>query len=58
MKCKNVAFSIPLGVSYEYENVVVDARYNIGLTQISNLEGVKSPKSQVIEFTVGYRFGL
>lgn len=58
MKCKSVAFSIPLGVSYEYENVVVDARYNIGLTQISNLEGVKSPKSQVIEFTVGYRFGL
>lgn len=58
MKCKKVVFSIPVGVSYEYENVVVDARYNIGLTQISNLEGVKSPKSQVIEFTVGYRLGL
>ena len=58
MNCKSVAFSIPLGVSYEYENVVVDARYNIGLTRISDIKYVKSPKSQVIEFTVGYRFGL
>lgn len=58
MNCKSIAFAIPVGVSYEYENVVVDARYNIGLTRISGTAGITAPKSRAIEFTVGYRFEL
>ena len=30
-----VDFSIPVGVSYEYKNFVLDARYNWGLTNIA-----------------------
>lgn len=56
--CKKVEFSIPVGVSYEYENVVIDARYNIGLSGTTDVVAVKSPKNQVVQFTVGYRFEL
>ena len=27
-------FSIPVGISYEYMNVVIDARYNLGLSKV------------------------
>ena len=30
---KDFAFAIPVGVSYEYESFVLDARYNIGVTK-------------------------
>ena len=29
---KSFDFSIPIGLSYEYKNVVIDGRYNVGLT--------------------------
>lgn len=56
--CKKVDISIPVGLSYEYENVIVDARYNIGLSKIYDVAGLKGSKGQVIQFTVGYRFEL
>ena len=31
---KKIDVSIPVGVSYEYENVILEARYNIGLTNV------------------------
>lgn len=55
--CKKVDFSVPIGVSYEFENVVIDARYNFGLTRIYDLDVVKSCNS-VIQLTVGYRISL
>lgn len=58
LKCKSTVFSIPVGVSYEYENVVIDARYCIGLTGTTDVPLMKTPKSNVIECTVGYRFAL
>ena len=27
---RKFSLSIPIGISYEYENVVLDARYNVG----------------------------
>lgn len=48
-------FSIPVGISYEYSNLVFDARYNIGLTKIA--DGLNS-KNQVLQITVGYKFAL
>jgi len=54
---KKVAVSIPVGLSYEYMNVVLDARYNIGLTK-ANKEGAADSKNRVFAFTVGYRFTM
>lgn len=54
---KRVGVSVPLGLSYEYMNVVVDARYNIGLTHVFDLAGDNTRMSSLM-LTVGYRFAL
>ena len=56
---KKVDFSIPVGVSFEYANVVVDFRYNIGLTKIykSVLNDINS-RNKVFALTVGYKLDL
>lgn len=48
-------FSIPVGLSYEFNNVVLDARYNFGVTNIA--DGGDS-KNSVFQFTLGYKFAL
>lgn len=50
-----VDFAIPVGLSYEYENVMLDARYVFGLNNVSK---VLSTKNNTFEVTVGYRFVL
>ncbi len=52
---KSVDFSVPVGMSYEYQNICFDARYNIGLTKLLNVGDVKN---QVFQITVGYKFHL
>lgn len=55
LNAKSVDFSIPVGLSYEYKNVVLDARYNWGLTKVwDNLDS----KNSVFQFTLGYKFEL
>ncbi len=52
---KDVILSIPVGASYEYKNVILDARYNIGVTDaIDNL----SSKNSAFVLTLGYKFAL
>ena len=53
-----VTFAIPVGVSYEFSNVIIDARYNIGLTQFQNIDGFDSSKNSVFAFSVAYRLEL
>lgn len=36
--CKKMNISIPIGVSYEFSDFVIDAHYNLGLTKV-NKEG-------------------
>ena len=55
---KSVNFSIPVGFSYEFANVILDARYNIGLTPFQETKGYKGPKNKVFMVTAGYRFAL
>lgn len=55
---KKFDLSIPLGASYEFNNVVIDARYNLGLTKVCPGEDNKSSKNSVVQFTVGYKFAL
>lgn len=49
-------FSVPVGVSYEYMNVVLDARYNIGVTRV--FKQGDSCSNSIIDVTVGYKFDL
>ena len=51
---KKVDFSIPIGISYEISDFVIDARYNLGLTNINDTDKYKS-KNGVIMLTVGYK---
>ena len=53
--------SIPVGLSYEFKNhIVLDARYNIGLTKVNKETdpGYKDGRNFSFVFTVGYKFGL
>lgn len=52
---KSVDLSIPVGVSYQYQNIVFDARYNWGVTKI--VDDADS-KHSVFQITVGYKFSL
>lgn len=52
---ESVDFSIPVGLSYEINNFVIDARYNLGVSKI--MDGSDS-KNSVFQFTLGYKFAL
>lgn len=54
-KIKSFDFAIPVGASYEYEGFTLDARYNIGLTKITDFD---SSKNSVFQLTLGYKFKL
>lgn len=56
MTIKKFDCSIPIGFSYEYMNVILDARYNIGLTKL--YKNLSDGKNCVFAFTAGYRFKL
>lgn len=54
---RSVNVSIPVGVSYEYMNVVLDARYHIPLTNVFK-ESILNEKHQYWTFTLGYKFTI
>ncbi len=57
-QCNTFDFSIPVGVSYEFDNhIVIDARYNIGITNV-NKNGNVNCRNSVFLATVGYKFRL
>jgi len=47
--------AIPLGISYEYGHVVMDARYNFPLTKAEKEIG---SKNKCFTFSVGYKFEI
>ena len=49
--------SVPIGISYDFNNVQLDLRYNAGLTDILSA-GDEGTKNSVFQFTIGYKFGL
>lgn len=65
---KTVDISIPVGISYEYMNFVIDARYNWGLTNVSknktlvfgdeNIDFGGKGKNSVFQITLGYKIPL
>ena len=50
---KSTVFSVPVGVSYEFNSFVFDARYNIGVSKVA--EGFDGTFND-LTFTVGYKF--
>ena len=52
---KGFDLAIPVGVSYQYQNIVLDARYNWGVTKV--FDDVDS-KNSVFQITLGYKFAL
>lgn len=54
-KAKGFDLAIPVGLSYEFANVVIDGRYNWGVTKVfDNFDA----KNSVFQVTLGYKFGL
>lgn len=56
------SLSLPVGLSYEYKNVVLDARYCFGLTNIENNRDPELGNDKVhlntFSVTLGYKFEL
>lgn len=55
---RSVDVSIPVGLSYEYLNVVLDARYHFSLTDVYKDKSWPSEKNKVFTITVGYKFSF
>lgn len=55
-KVKSFDFSVSVGISYEYMNVCLDARYNIGVTKIADFDDAGC--NSVFQLTLGYKFSL
>ena len=55
IEAKSVDFSIPVGLSYEYNNFQLDARYNWGLSKVFENSDAKN---SVFQITLGYKFDL
>ena len=47
---------IPFGISYEFSDFVVDARYNLGLSKTNKGNG--SVRNSVFQITFGYKIPL
>lgn len=54
--CQSIELSVPLGLSYEFSDFVIDGRYNLGVSKINKNSG--SVRNSVIQFTVGYKIPL
>lgn len=54
-----VSFAIPVGLSYESGNIILDARYNFAVTHVNkNATSVDKWRSDLIQLTIGYKFEL
>ena len=51
---KKFDFAIPLGLSYEFSDFVIDARYNLSLSKLPDVGDAKAYNS-VIMLTLGYK---
>lgn len=52
---KGFDLAIPVGLSYEFSNVVIDGRYNWGVTKVFDKPDAKN---SVFQVTLGYKFDL
>lgn len=55
LDAKTVDLSIPIGLSYEFNNFVIDGRYNWGVTKVAKDSDCKN---SVFQITLGYKLPL
>ena len=56
--CEKLNLSIPIGVSYEISDFVIDFRYNLGLTKTNKEDNGNKVRSDLLQITLGYKFAL
>ncbi len=55
-KINKIDFSVPVGLSYEFRNIVLDARYNFGLLKVAS-DG-DAFYNRFFMLTLGYKIGI
>ena len=53
---RKLDLGIPVGLAYEYENFVLDARYVFGLLNLSKIRHDGHMRNSVFSLTLGYKF--
>ena len=56
--CKSVDIGIPVGLSYEWKNIALDARYCFGMKKIDKTQDPDNARNGCLSITLGYRFHL
>ena len=56
--CNSIDFGIPVGLSYEYRNITLNARYYFGLRKVDSTEDPDKARNRYLSVTLGYRFHL
>ena len=56
--CEKLNLSIPIGVSYEISDFVIDLRYNMGLNKTNKPNNGNKVRSDLLQITLGYKFAL
>ena len=56
--CNSIDFGIPVGLSYEYRNVTLNARYYFGLRRVDKTTDPDEARNRYFSVTLGYRFHL
>ena len=56
--CEKLNLSIPIGISYEISNFVLDLRYNLGLSNTNKADDGNKLRSDLLQITLGYKFAL
>ena len=56
--CEKLNLSIPIGVSYEISDFVIDFRYNLGLTKTNKEDNGNKVRSDLLQITLGYKIPL
>ena len=54
----SIDFGIPVGLSYEYKNITLNARYYFGLRKVDSTEDPDKAHNRYLSVTLGYRFHL
>ena len=57
--CEKFDLSVPMGISYQFQApVVIDLRYNLGVSKVFKGSSDEKSKNNVVQLTVGYKFAL
>jgi hypothetical protein len=56
LSTQTIVIDLPIGISYEFDKFMIDARYNLGLSKIN--KGSGSIRNSVFQISVGYKLPL